>query len=162
MTYLNATAEGELTAFLAFWLSHFILSHVLGYIYHGLREAASHPDYLGKANAIFPSHYVIGWLVELFPYLCRHRPNSDCPSGFPTLVRYTGLLGSKLSFPQARHVFKDKRYLSLRANSYRKVSRNGRDVIDMGLLDEDFKFLLSIQSSVLLVHVETELLLEPY
>jgi len=33
---------------------------VLGYIYHGLGEAASHPDNPGKAIAIFPCHYVIG------------------------------------------------------------------------------------------------------
>ena len=83
MPDLNVTAEGELAAFLVFWLSCFVLPHgrevirpetfvmaalmasgrrislaptVLGYIYHGLGEAASHPDHPGKANAIFPSH----------------------------------------------------------------------------------------------------------
>ena len=84
---------------------------MLGYIYHGLGEATSHPDYPGEANVIFPSHYIIGWLAELFPCLYRRRPNSDCPSDFPTLVRYAGLLGSKLSLSQARHVFKDGSYL---------------------------------------------------
>jgi len=90
---LHVIAEGELAAFLAFWLSRFILPHgkevmrpetfvmvtlmasgqqislvlmVLGYIYHGLGETASHPDHPGKADVIFPNHYVIGWLVELF------------------------------------------------------------------------------------------------
>ena len=52
--------------------------------------------------------------------------------------------------------------ISLRVSSYRDDSRNGRDVIDMGLLDENFKFLLSIRSSVLPVRVEAELILEPY
>ncbi|KAJ8435463.1 hypothetical protein Cgig2_021096 [Carnegiea gigantea] len=119
---------------------------VLGYIYHGLGEAASHPDHPGKANVIFPSHYVIGWLGGLFPYLSCHRPDSDCPSDFPTLVHYARLLGSKFTIPQARHIFRDGRYLSLRASSYREDSHNGRDVIDMGLSNEDFKFLLSIRA----------------
>ncbi|KAJ8421650.1 hypothetical protein Cgig2_019223 [Carnegiea gigantea] len=81
----------------------------LGYIYHGLRKAASHPDHPGKANTIFPIHYVIGWLAELFPFLYRRRPDSDCPGDFPTLVYYAGLLGSKLSLAQARHIFGDGR-----------------------------------------------------
>ena len=105
---------------------------------------------------------MIGWLAELFPCLYRHRPDSDCPSDFPALVRYAGLLGSKLSLSQARHVFRDGRYLSLRASSYREDSRNGRDVIDMGLPEEDFEFLLSIQSVVLPVRIGVNLLLEPY
>ncbi|KAJ8423893.1 hypothetical protein Cgig2_006230 [Carnegiea gigantea] len=176
MADLSITAEGELAAFLAFWLSRFVLRHdkevirpetfvmaalmasgqrvslaptVLGYIYHGLGDAASNPDYPGKANTIFPIHYVIGWLAELFPCLYRRRPDSDCPDDFPTLVCYAGLLGSKLSLPQARHIFRDGRYLSLRASSYREDSRNGRDVIDMGLPEEDSKFFLSIRSAVL-------------
>ncbi|KAJ8434336.1 hypothetical protein Cgig2_010953 [Carnegiea gigantea] len=184
-SHLNVIVECELTAFLAFWLSCFVLLHgkevirsktfvmdalmasgqrislvptVLGYIYHSLGEAASYPDHPGKADAIFPIHYIIGWLVELFPSLYHHRPDSD----FPSLVYYAGLLGSKLSLPQARHVFRDGRYLSLRASSYREDSHNGRDVIDIGLPDENFKFLLSIWSSVLPVHVGAELLLEPY
>jgi len=32
---------------------------VLDYIYHGLEEAASHLDHLGKANMIFPILFVI-------------------------------------------------------------------------------------------------------
>ncbi|KAJ8427651.1 hypothetical protein Cgig2_010664 [Carnegiea gigantea] len=86
ITKLNVTAEGELAAFLAIWLSRFVLSHgkevirpetfviaalmaygqsislapsVMGCIYHGLVKAISHPDNLGKANVIFPSHDVI-------------------------------------------------------------------------------------------------------
>ena len=97
---LNVTTEGELAAFLAFWLSLFVFPHgkevirpetfimatlmasgqqislapsVLGYIYNGLGEAASHPDNPCKANVIFPCHYVIGWLAELFPCLYRRR-----------------------------------------------------------------------------------------
>ena len=58
---------------------------VLGYIYEHLGEAASHPDHSCKANVIFPNHYVIGWLAELFPYLYHYCPNSDYPGDFPYL-----------------------------------------------------------------------------
>ncbi|KAJ8426541.1 hypothetical protein Cgig2_002061 [Carnegiea gigantea] len=183
MTDLNIIAEGEIAAFLAFWLSRFILPHdkeiirpeefvmaalmasgqrvslaptVLDYIYHGIEDAISNPDYPGKANTIFHIHYVIGWLAELFPCLYRHRPDSDCPDDFPTLVCYVGLLGNKLSLLHARHIFRDGRYLSFRASSYHEDSRNGRDVIDMGLPEEDSKFLLSIRSAVLLVLLKAE------
>ena len=93
---LNVTNIGELAAFLAFWLSRFVLSYrnevirpdtfvmaslmakvqrislastVLGYIYHGLGQVASHPDHPGRANPCFPIHYVVGWLAEMFPAL---------------------------------------------------------------------------------------------
>ncbi|KAJ8438236.1 hypothetical protein Cgig2_003625 [Carnegiea gigantea] len=72
---------------------------VLDYIYHGLGEATSHSD-PSKAKVIFPSHYVIGRLAELFPYLYRRHTNSDCAGDFSTLLRYTRLLGTKLSLPQ--------------------------------------------------------------
>jgi len=79
---LNVTTEGKLAVFLAFWLSRFVSPHakevvrpetfvmatsmasrqqislassVLGYIYYGLGEAASHPNNPGKANVIFPA-----------------------------------------------------------------------------------------------------------
>jgi len=142
------------------WIS--LALTVLGYIYHALGESESHPDYLCKSNVIFPNHSVMGWLAELFPFLYRRCPDSDCPSDFPTLVHYAGFLGSKLSLPQARHIFRDGRYPSLRAIFYHKGSRNGRDVVDMGLPEEDSKFLLSIRSAVLPVCVGVELLLEPY
>ncbi|KAJ8430027.1 hypothetical protein Cgig2_010956 [Carnegiea gigantea] len=77
---------------------------VLGYIYHSLGEIASHP----------------------------YHPDSNCPGDFLTLIHYVGLLGSKISLSQARHVFRDGRYLSLRASSYRVDSCNSGDVIDMG------------------------------
>ncbi|KAJ8431209.1 hypothetical protein Cgig2_020320 [Carnegiea gigantea] len=148
----NVTAEGELAAFLALWLSRFVLPHgkevirpktfvmaalmasgqrislspmVFGCIYHSLGEAASDPDHPGKANISFPSYYVIGWLAELFPCLYHRCPDSDYLGYFPTLLRYAGLLSNKLSLPQAKHIFKDGRYLSLRGSSYREDSCNG-------------------------------------
>ncbi|KAJ8436145.1 LOW QUALITY PROTEIN: hypothetical protein Cgig2_033640 [Carnegiea gigantea] len=181
MTDLNVTTEGELTAFLAFWLSRFVLPHgkevirpetfvmaalmayrqqislaptVLGYIYHGLGEAASHPNHLGKANTIFPNtifpiHYVTGWLAELSPSPFCRRPDSDCLGDFLILFIIRACLVANFHYPK---LDTDGRYLSLSASSYREDSRTRRDVIDMGLLDEDFKFLLSIRSSVLPVH----------
>jgi len=80
---LSITNIGELVAFLAFWLSRFVLPYqnevirpetfvtasmmangrkislaptVLGYIYHGLGQVASHPDHPGQANPCFPIH----------------------------------------------------------------------------------------------------------
>ncbi|KAJ8446007.1 hypothetical protein Cgig2_012351 [Carnegiea gigantea] len=76
MADLNVIAEGELAAFLAFWSICFVLPYgkevirpetfviavlmasgqislaptILGYIYHGLGEAASDPDHPSKAN----------------------------------------------------------------------------------------------------------------
>ncbi|KAJ8425079.1 hypothetical protein Cgig2_001644 [Carnegiea gigantea] len=135
MTDLNVIAEGQPTAFLAFWLSRFFLPYgkevirpetfvmvalmASGYIYHGLGKAVNHPDHPGKANAIFPRYYLIGWLAD------------------------------KLSLTHARAVFRDGRYPSLRTSSYREDSHNVQDVIDMGLPDKDFKLFLSIRSSVL-------------
>ena len=81
---------------------------------------------------------MIGWLAELFPCLYCHRPDSDCRSHVLTLVRYPRLLGRKLSLPQARHVFGDGGYLSLRASSYQEESHNGRDVIGAELLLEPY------------------------
>ncbi|KAJ8427245.1 hypothetical protein Cgig2_023911 [Carnegiea gigantea] len=143
MTTLNVIAEGELDAFLSFCLSHFVLPHAIGYIYHGLEEAASHLDHAGKTNIGFTSHCAIGWLAKLFRCLYHCYPDSDRPWDFPSLVCYVGLLSSKLSLLQARHIFRDGRYLSLRASPYDEDSHNGRDVIDMRLPDRDFKFLLS-------------------
>ncbi|KAJ8423333.1 hypothetical protein Cgig2_021289 [Carnegiea gigantea] len=84
MTDLHIIAEGELAAFLAFWLSRFVLPHdkevirpetfvmaalmasgqrvslaptVLSYIYRGLGDATNNPDYPGKASTIFTIHY---------------------------------------------------------------------------------------------------------
>ncbi|KAJ8434538.1 hypothetical protein Cgig2_004304 [Carnegiea gigantea] len=173
MANLNITTEGELAAFLAFWLSRFVLPDdkevirpetfvMAALMASGLGDAASNPDYPGKANTIVSIHYVIDWLAELFLCLYHCRPDSDCPDDFPTLVCYARLLGSKLCLPQATHICRDGRYLSLSASSYREYSRNGRDVIDIGLLEEDSKLLLSIWSTVLPVRVGAKLILEPY
>ncbi|KAJ8430923.1 LOW QUALITY PROTEIN: hypothetical protein Cgig2_033551 [Carnegiea gigantea] len=120
MANLNVIAEGELAAFLAFWLSRFVLPHgkegrsiyngyldgfwqrislaliVLGYIYYGLGEATSHPNHPGKANTIFPSHYV----MELFLSLYRCHLDSDCHGDFPSLVYYAGLLVVNFHYPK--------------------------------------------------------------
>ncbi|KAJ8423786.1 LOW QUALITY PROTEIN: hypothetical protein Cgig2_023108 [Carnegiea gigantea] len=102
ISILKVTREGELAAFIAFWLSHLgcyttvdfrdgcitskgqrlsLLPAVLGYIYHGLRQAASHPDHPVDAGATLPIHYVI---AELFPRLYSHRPDHKCLKEYPT------------------------------------------------------------------------------
>ncbi|KAJ8433640.1 hypothetical protein Cgig2_026820 [Carnegiea gigantea] len=90
----------------------------------------SNPDYPGKANTIFLIHYIV--IVQMT---------------FPLLFAMLDCLGANVPYPQARHIFRDGRYLSLRASSYREDSRNGRD---------------SIRSAALPVRVGAELILEPY
>jgi len=128
MTMSNVTREGELAAFITFWLSHFVLPHgrdiiwsetfvmatllakghrlslastVLGYIYHGLGQAASHPGHPGEAGATLPIHYVIGWLAELFPCLYSRRPDHKSPKEYLILIRYVGDTHTSLSLSQA-------------------------------------------------------------
>ncbi|KAJ8428557.1 LOW QUALITY PROTEIN: hypothetical protein Cgig2_000421 [Carnegiea gigantea] len=137
----------RLVAFLAFWLSRFVLPchsevirpetfvmtsliakgqkislalTVLGCIYHGLGQVASHPD------------HPVGWLAEVFPALYSQRPDSECPVDYPTLIAIL------------------------------ERSPKGRDLVDINLLDENFKFLLCMRSSVLSIRIGSELLLEPY
>ncbi|KAJ8447931.1 hypothetical protein Cgig2_012066 [Carnegiea gigantea] len=167
----NVIVEGELAAFLAFWLSHFVLPHgkevirpetfvmaplmtsrqrislaltILGYIYHGLGEAAYQPGHPGTTNTIFPSHY------SYFPSLYYRRQMVTVLVTFLVLFIMLGYLAVNLhyhkldTFLGIRDIF-----LSELALIVRTLVINGRDVIDMGSPDEDFKFLLSIWSSVL-------------
>ena len=48
---------------------------VLGYVYHGLGQIASHPDHPGHANPCFSIHYVVGWLAETFSALYSQQPD---------------------------------------------------------------------------------------
>ncbi|KAJ8438098.1 hypothetical protein Cgig2_015355 [Carnegiea gigantea] len=81
---------------------------------------------------------VLGYIYEHLGESASH-PDHPCKANviFPS------------HYVVARHVFRDGRYISLIASFHCEDSRNDRDVIDMGLPDEDFKFLLSIWSSVL-------------
>ncbi|KAJ8421951.1 hypothetical protein Cgig2_006422 [Carnegiea gigantea] len=173
----NVTREGELVAFITFWLSHFVQPHgrdvirpetfvmaallakghrlslapiVLGYIYHGLGQAMSHLGHLGEAGATLPIHYVIGWLVELFPRLYSYHPDRKCPKEYPILIRYVGDTHASLSLSQARHIFRDQQFVYLRVNTFLEDSQTGRDLIDMGMSNDNFRYLLFIRSLVLL------------
>ena len=84
------------------WISLALI--VLGYIYHGLGEATSHPNHPSKANTIFPSYHVIHKPTELFSGPYRRCPDDGYSGDFPNLVCYVRLLGSKISSPQARHI----------------------------------------------------------
>ena len=135
---------------------------VLGNIYHGLGQVASHPDHPGRANRCFPIHYGVGWLAEMFPALYSQRPDSECPADYPVLMRYAGMSAKRYKLAQARSVFRNWQSISFRASAFCEQSPKGRDLVDMKVSDEDLKFLLSIRSSVLPIRVGSELLLEPY
>ena len=135
---------------------------VLGYIYHGLGQVASHPDHPGQANPCFSIHYVVGWLAETFPALYSQRPDSECPANYPALIRYVEMSARRFTLAQARSIFRNGQSISFRASAFSEQSQKGRDLIDMKLSDEDFKFLLSTRSSVLPIRIGSEILLEPY
>ncbi|KAJ8425340.1 hypothetical protein Cgig2_030499 [Carnegiea gigantea] len=121
LSTLNVTNIEELVAFLGFWLSRFALSEVirletfmmaslmakgqtislaptmLGYIYHGLGQVASHPDHPGRANPCFPIHYLAGWLAEMFSALYSQRPDSEYLVDYPVLMRYAGMSAKRHS-----------------------------------------------------------------
>jgi len=177
---LSVTNIGELAAFLAFWLSCFVLPYqnevirpetfvmaslmangckislapiVLGYIYHGLGQVASHPDHPGQAHPCFPIHYVVGWLADTFPALYSQRPDSECPISYPALIRYAGMSAKRFTLAQTRSIFRNGQSISFHGSTFLEQSPKGRDLIDMKLSDEDFKFLLSIRSSVLPIRI---------
>jgi len=52
----------------------------------------------------------------------------------------------------------DGKHPSLKASLYHEDSYNDQDVINVGLPEEDSKFLLSFQSFVLPVHVRAQLI----
>ncbi|KAJ8434162.1 hypothetical protein Cgig2_009729 [Carnegiea gigantea] len=101
---LNVTREGELAAFLAFWLSHFVRSHgrdvirpetfmMVALLAKAERislapRAMSLPGHSGEAAATLPVHYVVGWLAKLFPCLYSCRLDRKCPKEYPILIRY--------------------------------------------------------------------------
>ncbi|KAJ8432850.1 hypothetical protein Cgig2_024538 [Carnegiea gigantea] len=148
MTDLNVIVECELAAFLAFCLSRPVLPHdkeVIRPEIFAMDTLMAFGAWLYLSRLRRGQQVIETILVKLIQFLPIYDSlDSDCRSHFPTLVRFAGWLGRKLSLPQARHVFRDGRYLSLRASSYNEDSRNGRDVIDIGLPDEDFKFHLPI------------------
>ncbi|KAJ8425068.1 LOW QUALITY PROTEIN: hypothetical protein Cgig2_004292 [Carnegiea gigantea] len=120
---------------------------VLGYIYHGLRQVASHPK------------HPVGWFTEVFPALYAQRPDSECPVDYPTLMCYAGMSAKRYTVAQARIILETGNpSLFVKANFW----SSQRDILDMKLSDEDFKFLLSTRSFVLLIRIGSELLLEPH
>jgi len=114
---------------------------VLGYIYHGLGQVVSHP--------CFPINYVVGWLAETFLALYSQRPHSECLANYPALIHYAGILARRFTLAQARSIFINGESISFGASAFLEQSQKGRDLIDIKLLDEDFKFLLFTRSSVL-------------
>ncbi|XP_024177801.1 uncharacterized protein LOC112183675 [Rosa chinensis] len=185
---LKISKQGRLAAFLAFWLSRFVLPSnskkirpetfymaslmaqgirvslaptVLGYVYHGLGEMATHSAGPGSSNSCLPIHYVIGWLGEYFPYLYSSRSDKEFPGGYPRLARYAGIQGRSLSITEARMVFRTNKSVVHRPISVACEK-------DRFLLDDDklpdvlFEVLVCMRSAVLPVRVGESLFLEPY
>ena len=57
---------------------------------------------------------------------------------------------------------RDEQFAYLQANTSPEDSKSGRDLIHMGLLDDDFRHLLFIRSLLLPMLVASKRILEPY
>lgn len=185
---LKISKEGELAAFLAFWLSRFVLpSHcykirpetfymaclmargdkislapsVLGYIYHGLGEIVTEPRGPGESRSCFPVHYVIGWLGEHFPCLYKGRADNEFPNNYPYLARYAGVEAKSLDITSARLIFRTDKSVNYRPSLF--IEQKGYFLFDDGSLSEDkSELLICIRSSLLPVRLDDDLWLEPY
>ena len=186
---LNVSNKGELVAFLALWLSRFVLPYgndvvrpetfymaslmaegvrislapaVLGYIYHGLNQIALNPKGPGMANPNFPAHYVLGWLGEYIPILYCRRVAHEFPEEYPVLVRCAGVKAKNFSLAQTRIIFGSSSSINERPFSFNR-NIEGIEVMDFANTpDEHFEFLVYIRSGLLPVRVGQELWLEPY
>lgn len=187
-TALMISKKGELAAFLAYWLSRFVLPSrnsnlrpdtfymaclmaegvkvslaptVLGYIYHGLGLAVTDPKGPGDSRACFPIHYVVGWLGEYFPCLYKCRADSELPPSYPHLARYAGVEAVELDISSARRVFRTNVSVIYRPSPF--IEQNGCFLADdSNLSSEQFEMLVCMRSSLLPVRVGHDLLLEPY
>jgi hypothetical protein len=185
---LKISKEGELAAFLAFWLSRFVLpSHcykirpetfymaclmargdkislapsVLGHIYHGLGEIITEPRGPGESRSCFPVHYVIGWLGEHFPCLYKSRADNEFPNNYPCLARYAGVEAKSLDITSARLIFRTNESVDYRPSPF--IEQKGYFLFDDGSLSEDkSELLICIRSSLLPVRLGDDLWLEPY
>lgn len=184
----DITKEVELAAFLAFWLSRFVLPSpssrirpetfymaclmargnrvslaptVLGCIYHGLGELVTGPRAPSVSQGCLPVHYVIGWLGEHFTCFYRRRVASDFPANYPYLARYAGVDGEYLDITSARVAFRTAESIDYRPAPF--IEEKGSFFLDdQSLSEKRFEFLASIRSSLLPVRMGSELWLEPY
>jgi len=185
---LRISNEGRLAAFLAFWLSRFVLPSVdrdvrpetfymaclmaqgvrvslaptvLGYIYHGLGEIATHSEGPGLSSASFPIHYVIGWLGEHIPGLYVPQTDREFVKDYPFLVRYAGAKPKYFRLNRARIIFRSDKDLIYRPTTF--IEDEGRSFADTkDLSDRKFEFLVCTRSTLLPVRVNNKLWLEPY
>ncbi|KAI5316830.1 hypothetical protein L3X38_036537 [Prunus dulcis] len=183
---LNISREGQLAAFLAFWLSRFVLlldnairpecfymaslmargfrvslaPAVLGLIYHALGTVATHRRGPGLANAYLPIHYVIGWLGEHFPDLIDRRSDNDFPAHYPLLARYSQIEAKYVSSNQARIIFRSE-FMVYRPSVF--LAQEDCILLDTeSLADDAFEFLVCMRSALLPVRLGGDLWLEPY
>ncbi|KAI5344517.1 hypothetical protein L3X38_012394 [Prunus dulcis] len=170
---LNISREGQLAAFLAFWLSRFVLPldnairpecfymaslmargfrvslapAVLGLIYHALGTVATHRRGPDLANAYLPIHYVIGWLGEHFPDLIDRRSDNDFPAHYPLLARYSQIEAKYVSSNQARMIFRSE-FMVYRPSVF--LAQEDCILLDTeSLADDAFEFLVCMRSALL-------------
>ncbi|CAB4282678.1 unnamed protein product [Prunus armeniaca] len=183
---LNISHEGQLAAFLAFWLSHFVMPTskairpkcfymaslmarglkvwlapaVLGVIYHALGTVATHLRGPDLANTCLPILYVLGWLGEYFPDLTTRRCDSDFPEHYPLLARYSQIEAKYVDLTRARIIF-IRDYVVCRPNVF--LAHEDYILLDTETLAYDtFEYLICMRSALLLVRVGGDLWLEPY
>ncbi|CAL8119137.1 unnamed protein product [Prunus armeniaca] len=184
---LHISKEGRVAAFLAFWLSRFVLPSVdrnvrpetfhmaclmaqgvrvslaptiLGYIYNGLGEIATHPKGPGSSSASFPIHYVIGWLGE---HMGLYVPQTDkgFVKDYPFLVRYAGVKPKDFRLNRARIIFRRDKELIYRPTTF--IEDEGRSFADKkDLSNRKFEFLVCKRYALLPARVNNNLWLEPY
>lgn len=142
---LVVSKEGELAAFLDYWLSRFVFPSyyyvirpetfhmaclmaqgirvslapaVLGHIYHGLGKIVTDPRGPGESRGCFPVHYVIGWLGEHFNCLYRRHADSEFPENYPHLKRCAGIKAQDFDVTTARLVFRTKGSVEYRPSPF--------------------------------------------
>ncbi|KAH7862077.1 hypothetical protein Vadar_034487 [Vaccinium darrowii] len=185
---LNISKLGILSAFLALWLSRFLMPYkgpivrpetfgmasllahgtrvslapaVLGFMYHRFGDISQSSRRPGQANLLFPFYFLIGWLGEHFPALYHKRKPSEFPESYPLLARYSGILAQPQSILQARLILRADQYVRYYPNPM--VEHKESQCLDDGTLPIDqLEFLLSIRSANLPIRVGGDIWVEPY
>ncbi|KAJ8436511.1 hypothetical protein Cgig2_003209 [Carnegiea gigantea] len=132
LSTLNVTNIGELAAFLAFWLSRFVLPY---------RSEVIQPETFvmtslmakGQRISLAPTmlgYIYHGWLAEMFSTLYSQRPASECPADYPVLMRYVGMSAKWYTLSEARSIFRNGQSISFRASAFSEQSPKGRDLLN--------------------------------
>ncbi|KAJ8429287.1 LOW QUALITY PROTEIN: hypothetical protein Cgig2_016325 [Carnegiea gigantea] len=134
---LNVTRERELATFITFCLSRFVLPHgrdVIRLETFMMAASLAKGQRLSLAFSLGTSTKV--WGKRRVILVIRVKKEE-----FFLFIIYTHV---NLSLSQARHIFRDEQFAYLQASTFPEDSRTGRDLIDVGLLDDDFRTLRSL------------------